>query len=211
MRTALVAAFASLLFCVTGHAQAFALSQCNDTGHPLMAGERLPGTIAAGSPGCEIPTGVEPTLSANPNHDEALSRSESASRRFAVPNASALTSLAPTDSRGIRVSHPGEPGSPESDRQPAAAPAQGRKLAELLLLAGVFGTVIFRTLGGSRLVEAMARPTWLSRRCRYCYGAEVRSSRKRGPFESLVLPLMLLAPFRCASCFRRCYGFMFIR
>ena len=35
-------------------------------------------------------------------------------------------------------------------------------------------------------------------------------SRKRGPWESFVLPIFLLRPARCANCFRRAYCTVFV-
>jgi hypothetical protein len=35
-------------------------------------------------------------------------------------------------------------------------------------------------------------------------------SRKRGPWESFVLPLFLLRPARCANCLRRVYCWVFV-
>jgi hypothetical protein len=214
MRTALISSFALLLCCLAGHAHA--VNPCNDSGHPLAAGERLPETVAPGAPRCEAlntsPATANPALPINANHDETFSPTDSGSGQFAERNDSALTSLAPADGPDSRVPLSGEPSAAENPVQPEAAPAQGHSHAALLLLAvGLFGTLVFRTLRKSGATAVAVRPSWLSRRCRYCYGSNVRPSRKRGPFESLLLPLVLLAPFRCASCFRRCYGFVFIR
>jgi hypothetical protein len=47
------------------------------------------------------------------------------------------------------------------------------------------------------------------RRCPYCDKHRVRRSRRRGVFESVVLPMLLLRPFRCLECNRRHYNIVF--
>ena len=47
--------------------------------------------------------------------------------------------------------------------------------------------------------------------CPQCKSLSVHRSRRRGVFEHLVLPLMLLRPYRCWSCDRRHYGYLFLR
>jgi hypothetical protein len=215
MKTALIASFALLLSCLTGHAQA--LTQCNDAGHAWTTDEKSPEIASpVGVPSCQVPVTLsshpDPALSVGPNHGEAFSPTDSGSGQFAEPGDSALTSFAAANGPDSRVPLSAEPSAAEKPVQPEAAPARGHSRAALLLLAvGLFGSLVFRTFGKSGGTAVIVRPSWLSRRCRYCYSSNVRPSRKRGPFESLLLPLMLLAPFRCASCFRRCYGFVFIR
>jgi hypothetical protein len=51
----------------------------------------------------------------------------------------------------------------------------------------------------------------LVRSCPYCGSLEVRRSRRRGPLERLLLPLLLLHPFRCMDCYRRHYSVFFAR
>ena len=48
-------------------------------------------------------------------------------------------------------------------------------------------------------------------RCPQCKSSSVHRSRRRGFFEYLVLPLMLLRPYRCWCCERRHYGYLFLR
>jgi hypothetical protein len=56
----------------------------------------------------------------------------------------------------------------------------------------------------------MERPIFQCfRHCPYCHGFLVRRSRRRGLFESLILPPLLLRPFRCMDCRRRHYHFVF--
>ena len=45
------------------------------------------------------------------------------------------------------------------------------------------------------------------RLCQYCGSYQVARSQRRGLFETLVLPLLLMRPFRCLRCCRRYYGF----
>jgi hypothetical protein len=47
------------------------------------------------------------------------------------------------------------------------------------------------------------------RRCTSCGSREVQRSRRRNPLEWLILPLLLLRPFRCNLCDDRHYGFFF--
>ncbi len=47
----------------------------------------------------------------------------------------------------------------------------------------------------------------IKRRCQYCDSHQVARSQRRGLFETLVLPLLLIRPFRCLKCYRRYYGF----
>ena len=49
----------------------------------------------------------------------------------------------------------------------------------------------------------------LSRECPHCGSLAVRRSARKDLFEVLVLPLLLLRPFRCEDCDRRHYGFVF--
>jgi predicted Zn-ribbon and HTH transcriptional regulator len=44
------------------------------------------------------------------------------------------------------------------------------------------------------------------RRCPICNSKNVARSRRRGVLDFLVLPLLLLRPFRCQSCDNRYYG-----
>jgi len=46
--------------------------------------------------------------------------------------------------------------------------------------------------------------------CQDCGCHIALRSRKRGPWESFVLPLFLLRPARCANCFRRAYCTVFV-
>ncbi len=51
---------------------------------------------------------------------------------------------------------------------------------------------------------------WQSVRCcPDCNSFRVHRSKRRGLFEWVVLPLLLLRPFRCEDCDRRHYGFVF--
>ena len=59
--------------------------------------------------------------------------------------------------------------------------------------------------------EATSAGGWMARSCPKCCGTDIHYSRRRGVFEHLVLPLCLLRPFRCHSCFRRHYGFFWLR
>ena len=45
--------------------------------------------------------------------------------------------------------------------------------------------------------------------CPYCKSPEVHRSRRQGVFETLLLPLFLLRPFRCHRCNHRSYNFFF--
>ena len=47
------------------------------------------------------------------------------------------------------------------------------------------------------------------RYCPECHSRDIRRSTRRGLFESLVLPLVLLRPYRCERCDARVYGFVF--
>ena len=47
--------------------------------------------------------------------------------------------------------------------------------------------------------------------CPRCRSNDVRRSLRRGAFEFLVLPLLLLRPFRCRICDQRYYGYVFSR
>ena len=50
-----------------------------------------------------------------------------------------------------------------------------------------------------------------TRRCRYCKSYEVYVSRRLTIFEAVVLPFLLLRPYRCNRCLRRQTGFRFFR
>jgi hypothetical protein len=52
---------------------------------------------------------------------------------------------------------------------------------------------------------------FLLRCCPSCKSFDVRRSHRRGWFEILVLPLILLRPFRCEDCTKRHYNLMFTR
>ena len=52
---------------------------------------------------------------------------------------------------------------------------------------------------------------YLLRCCPYCKSLDVRRSHRRGLFEILVLPFVLLRPFRCEDCTKRHYNFFFTR
>lgn len=47
------------------------------------------------------------------------------------------------------------------------------------------------------------------RRCPLCGGLQVLRSRRQGVFEVLLLPMVLLRPFRCRQCSTRFFGFFF--
>jgi hypothetical protein len=47
--------------------------------------------------------------------------------------------------------------------------------------------------------------------CPVCKSKNVARSMRRGALESLVLPLLLLRPFRCQSCDNRYYGLFLSR
>ena len=56
----------------------------------------------------------------------------------------------------------------------------------------------------------MERVLWQSvRRCPNCNSFKVHRSKRRGLSEWVVLPLLLLCPFRCDDCDRRHYGLVF--
>jgi hypothetical protein len=42
--------------------------------------------------------------------------------------------------------------------------------------------------------------------CPHCQSKDIRRSKRRGMFESSVLSLMPVRPFRCKDCDRRFYG-----
>jgi hypothetical protein len=47
------------------------------------------------------------------------------------------------------------------------------------------------------------------RRCRHCKSIKLKPTERSGLFEFLILPVLLLRPFRCWACRRRHYGFVF--
>jgi DNA-directed RNA polymerase subunit RPC12/RpoP len=47
------------------------------------------------------------------------------------------------------------------------------------------------------------------RRCPFCGSSEVLRSKRRTVIEFLILPLVLLRPFRCQKCSARHIGFLF--
>jgi hypothetical protein len=47
------------------------------------------------------------------------------------------------------------------------------------------------------------------RRCPSCGSDEIVRSRRCNPIEFVILPLLLLRPFRCYLCEARHYGFFF--
>lgn len=58
----------------------------------------------------------------------------------------------------------------------------------------------------------MSHPrVYLVRSCPFCMSRAVRRSHRRGFFETLVLPLVLLRPFRCEDCNKRHYNLFFTR
>lgn len=54
-------------------------------------------------------------------------------------------------------------------------------------------------------------PFRLLRVCPYCNSTEVRRSQRKGPFETVVLRLLVMRPYRCERCTRRHYNFTFSR
>lgn len=52
---------------------------------------------------------------------------------------------------------------------------------------------------------------YLLRCCPSCQSLDVRRSHRRGLFEVLLLPFLLLRPFRCEDCTKRHYNFFFTR
>jgi hypothetical protein len=52
---------------------------------------------------------------------------------------------------------------------------------------------------------------YLLRCCPFCNSLDVRRSHRRNLFELIVLPLLLLRPFRCEDCTKRNYNFIFTR
>jgi hypothetical protein len=52
---------------------------------------------------------------------------------------------------------------------------------------------------------------YLLRSCPYCKSLDVRRSHRRGIFETVVLPFLLLRPFRCEDCTKRHYNLFFTR
>jgi len=56
----------------------------------------------------------------------------------------------------------------------------------------------------------MKHPRWrIIRCCPFCENFDVRRSHRRGLLEVVVLPILLLRPFRCQGCSRRHYNFFF--
>jgi len=47
------------------------------------------------------------------------------------------------------------------------------------------------------------------RRCHHCRSIKLKPMERSGLFEFLILPVLLLRPFRCLACRRRHYGFVF--
>ncbi len=47
------------------------------------------------------------------------------------------------------------------------------------------------------------------RYCPECHSRDIRRSTRRGLYESIVLPVVLLRPYRCERCDARVYGFVF--
>lgn len=47
--------------------------------------------------------------------------------------------------------------------------------------------------------------------CPSCKGLNVRRSHRRGLLEMVLLPLLLLRPFRCEDCAKRHYNLFFTR
>jgi len=52
-------------------------------------------------------------------------------------------------------------------------------------------------------------PFRVIRSCPFCQSTKVRRSRRAGLFESFVLRLVLMRPYRCETCTRRHYNFYF--
>ena len=56
----------------------------------------------------------------------------------------------------------------------------------------------------------MKHPRWrIIRCCPFCRSFDVRRSHRKGLFEVLILPVVLLRPFRCEDCGRRHYNLYF--
>jgi hypothetical protein len=64
-------------------------------------------------------------------------------------------------------------------------------------------TPLFTTMSHARF--------YLLRCCPACNSLDVRRSHRRGLFEVLILPLLLLRPFRCEDCTKRHYNLIFTR
>ena len=54
-------------------------------------------------------------------------------------------------------------------------------------------------------------PFRIVRTCPHCQSVNVRRSRRKGPFERILLPLLLVRPYRCQKCDLRHYNFIFSR
>jgi len=60
--------------------------------------------------------------------------------------------------------------------------------------------------------ESMSHPRcYLVRCCPSCRSLDVRRSHRRGLLETVILPLLLLRPFRCEDCTKRHYNLLFTR
>ena len=46
--------------------------------------------------------------------------------------------------------------------------------------------------------------------CRNCGSSDGRHSRPRSAIEKYVLPIFLLRPVRCMTCYSRCYLWLFV-
>jgi len=56
----------------------------------------------------------------------------------------------------------------------------------------------------------MTKPRWhFVRSCPSCGSFEVRRSHRRGLFEVMILPMLLLRPFRCDDCLKRHFNLFF--
>jgi hypothetical protein len=215
MKFALLTLFVLVFYPVAGRSQT--LDQCDNAGNTLAAQDKLSRpTVPGVVPGCDSrklpvdPPSTEGSTVPLDVRDQTLLPGDSEPAPFGGLNSAATTPSAPAESAGLSAPPSAFSTSP---RPTAPPPAQSRRGTPILVAAAslILGTLVFGTLAASKVTGVMERPSWLSRRCRYCFSDDVRPSRKQGPFESVFLPLLLLAPFRCAVCFRRCYGFVFVR
>ena len=218
MRVALLTLFVLVFYTVAGRSQT--LDQCDNAGNTLAAQDKLSGpTVPGVVPGCDpqkLPIdapSAEGSAAPLDVRDQTLLPGDSEAAPLGGLNPAAATPSASAAGTGLSEPPARESAPTNAPGRSAASPAQSRRGTPTLVAAAslTLGTLIFGTLAASKIAGVMERPSWLSRRCRYCFSDDVRPSRMQGPFESVFLPLLLLAPFRCAVCFRRCYGFVFVR
>jgi hypothetical protein len=88
-------------------------------------------------------------------------------------------------------------------------PTLGKFVEPPAVLIDLFGKGSYDFAGVS---ESMSHPRWfLVRCCPSCRSLDVRRSHRRGLLETVILPLLLLRPFRCEDCTKRHYNLLFTR